>query len=203
MMVNPGCTPYVKEGGPATEPVQKPIKGGTSDVVGFHTFNVYTEEKAKDNHFVPSGWMGDVEYIEVDQGSLRNPHSGRTCLKISYIPMAAGKGWAGIYWQNPANNWGEVDGGFDLRGAVRLTFWARGKSGGEVCEFKIGGIKGAYPDSDSATTGPVTLTSAWKMYSIDLTLKDLSYISGGFCWVAKASDNPEGCILYLDDIRYE
>mgnify|MGYP001585473654 CR=1 FL=1 len=48
----------------------------------------------------------------------------------------------------------------------------------------------------------MTLTKDWKDYEIDLTGLDLSYIIGGFVWAAKADDNPEGAVFYLDDVAY-
>ncbi|MBA7533551.1 hypothetical protein ES705_25791 [subsurface metagenome] len=68
---------------------------------------------------------------------------------------------------------------------------------------KMGGITGEYADSASASAGVIELTKKWKMYPIDLVNKDLSYISGGFCWVTSYYDNPNGCVIYLDDIKYE
>ena len=171
----------------------------------FKKFNVYTDKMAKDNHYFPSGWMGDYGDIKVDAGCKEKPHSGATCIKTSYsAEQRQGAGWAGVYWQNPANNWGNQPGGFDLKGAKKLVFWARGDKGGEkIAEFKIGGITGEYADSDTANIADVTLTQEWKEYTIDLTGKDLSYISGGFCWVANAASNPNGFTFYLDDVYYE
>ncbi|MFA5340117.1 MAG: hypothetical protein WC317_08265 [Candidatus Omnitrophota bacterium] len=171
----------------------------------FKKFNVYTDKMAKDNHYTPSGWMGDYGDIKVDAGSKDNPHSGTTCVKISYTgEQKQGAGWAGVYWQNPANNWGTQPGGIDLKGAKKLVFWARGEKGGEkIAEFKIGGITGEYGDSDSAGISDVKLTPEWKEYTIDLAGKDLGSISGGFCWVANAASNPNGFTIYLDDIYYE
>ena len=60
-----------------------------------------------------------------------------------------------------------------------------------------------YPDSDSAAIGPVILTKEWKLYSIDLRGRDLSYISGGFAWSANVQFNPHHCTFYLDDIHFE
>jgi hypothetical protein len=60
-----------------------------------------------------------------------------------------------------------------------------------------------YPDSSSAEIGPIELTDTWKQYTINLAGKDLSYISGGFCWVTTADLNPEGATFYLDDIKFE
>ncbi len=169
------------------------------------TFNVYTEKTAKDNHFFPSGWMGDFGDIKLDAGCKDAPHSGANCIKITYsAEQAQGAGWAGMYWQNPPNNWGNEPGGFDLTGASRIVFWAKGAKGGEkIAEFKTGGITGEFADSDTATIENIVLTKDWNQYSIDLSGKNLSHISGGFCWSASAADNPDGFTIYLDDIYFE
>jgi len=171
----------------------------------FKKLNVYSDKMAKDNHYTPSGWMGDYGDIKVDPNCKEKPHSGATCIKVSYsAEQKQGAGWAGVYWQNPANNWGNQPGGLDLKGAKKLVFWARGEKGDEkIAEFKIGGITGEYADSDTANISDVKLTPEWKEYTIDLTGKDLSCISGGFCWVANAASNPNGFTIYLDDIYYE
>lgn len=166
-------------------------------------FSVYTELGAKDNHFTPSGWMGDVKSIKMET-SYSNPHSGKTCLKCTYnAEVSSGSGWAGAYWQHPENNWGKINGGYNLSGAKKLAFWARGEVGGEKLEFKVGGLTGSYPDSDIISIGPIPLIKEWKQYEIDLRGADLSYIIGGFVWAASRMDNPDGCIFYLDDITYE
>jgi hypothetical protein len=171
----------------------------------FRRFPVYKDRRSPDNHFIPSGWMGDVGDIRMDDAYMKDAHSGSTCIKFVYTAQGSnGQRWGGVYWQNPANNWGEKDGGFDLTGATKLTFWAKGEKGGEnIQEFKMGGITGRYSDSDVAGIGPVALTKDWKKYEIDLTDKDLSYISGGFVWATNADVNPDGCTFYLDDIIYE
>ena len=169
-------------------------------------FAVYVDSGYFKNHFIPSGWMGDYGDIKINPNSKDNVHSRRSCIKITYTAQARqGNSWAGIYWQNPENNWGMREGGgFDLSQATKLTFWARGEKGGEIIrEFKMGGISGAYPDTDSTSMGPISLATEWKQYTMDLADMDLSYIIGGFCWVASAMDNPEGMVFYLDDIIYE
>ncbi|MBU4342404.1 MAG: hypothetical protein KKG01_03640 [Candidatus Omnitrophica bacterium] len=171
----------------------------------FKAFPIYTDGRSPDNHYILSGYMGDYSDIAVDPSSFDNPHSGTTSIKTVYSnKVSQGARWAGVYWQNPANNWGDRQGGYDLTGAAKLSFWARGENGGErIEEFKIGGITGAYADSDVAGIGPVLLTKEWKQYEIDLRGKDLSYISGGFCWATNLDVNPDGATFYLDDIRYE
>ncbi len=168
-------------------------------------FYVYADRSSLKNHFTPSGYMGDYNDVVVDQVSSDKPQSGETCIKITYSgKVSNGARWAGIYWQNPPNNWGNVDGGFDLSKATKITFWARGEKGGErIEEFKIGGLSGEFPDSDSANIGPVILTKDWKQYVIDLKGKDLSNISGGFVWSTNVDVDPEGAVFYLDEIKYE
>lgn len=186
-------------------PQSQTVKG--SGVVGeFKPFPIYTDKGSPDNHYIPSGFMPDGKCLMIDEVWSQNCHSGKTCIKIVYDVNCSKQGgkWAGIYWQNPPNNWGNRKGGFDLTGAKKLTFWAKGEKGDErIEEFKMGGVTGDYPDSDSAMIGPVKLMSEWREYSIDLRGKDLSYISGGFAWSSNVDVNPESCTFYLDDLRYE
>ncbi len=174
-------------------------------VTNFKPFPIYTDGRSPDNHYVASGYMGDSPDISTNRSHFDNPHSGTTCIKTVYSNVASqGARWGGVYWQNPANNWGDREGGYDLTGAKKLTLWARGENGGErIEEFKIGGLTGLYSDSDLAGIGPVLLNSEWTQYEIDLRGKDLSYISGGFCWSTNLDVNPEGVTFYMDDIRYE
>ena len=208
-LVLPGCGSSEKKSADlASEPtdeekVQRP--SGVSEKGPFKPFPVYTDAKSPDNHYIPSGWMGDYGDIKFDDKNMTNPHSGTTSIQITYSPKASqGARWAGIYWQNPPNNWGTRPGGYDLTGAKKLSFWIRGEKGGErIEELKAGGITGEYADSDVAGIGPVNLTAEWQQLTIDLEGKDLSSISGGFCWATNLDVNPEGCTFYLDDIRYE
>jgi hypothetical protein len=112
----------------------------------FSGFGVYIDRGDKKNHYVGSGWMGDYGDIKFSESEKENPHSGKTCIKIIYTAEGKqGANWAGIYWQWPPNNWGEKKGGFDLTGAKKLTFWARGAKGKEqIVEFKMGGLTGTF-----------------------------------------------------------
>ena len=172
----------------------------------FQPFLVYKDKGSRENHFIPSGFMPNGKCVTFVDDWKENCHDGATCIKVVY-DIACSKEdqqWAGIYWQNPANNWGNRKGGFNLDGAKEVSFWARGEKGGErIEEFKIGGVTGDFPDSDMAIIGPVILTNEWRKYTIDLRGKDLSFISGGFSWSTNVDFNPEACTFYLDDIQYE
>ena len=172
----------------------------------FKPFFIYKDKGANVNHYIPSGFMPNGKCLKLDDGWKEDCRDGATCVKAVY-DVACSKNdqkWSGIYWLNPANNWGKQKGGFNLDGAQKLTFWAKGEKGGErIEEFKVGGITGDFPDSDSAIIGPVILTNEWREYTIDLRGKDLSYISGGFSWSTSVDVNPESCVFYLDNIQYQ
>src|SRR3989338_5761960 len=83
------------------------MMGGSAGVGAFKAFKIYTDAKSPDNHYIPSGWMGDYGDIKVDDKFMQNPKSGSTSIKITYTNKATqGARWAGVYWQNPPNNWG-------------------------------------------------------------------------------------------------
>lgn len=169
-------------------------------------FYVYQDRGSRLNHFIPSGWMGAWSALKLDEGSKDNPKSGPTCIKWTYTPGEdkQGAGWAGCFWQHPANNWGNKPGGFDLTGRTKFTFWARGEKGGEtINEFKVGGITGEFQDTDSVSIGPITLTKKWEQYTIDLEGKDLTKIVGAFAWAASQEANQDGMVFYLDEMKFE
>ncbi|OQA23740.1 MAG: hypothetical protein BWY59_02541 [Verrucomicrobia bacterium ADurb.Bin345] len=153
-------------------------------------------------NFAASGFMGDVSDLRVMGSYTKLLKKGVPCIKVVYTGKGA-SGWAGLAWQNPADNWGDkARGGYNLSKATHLVFWACGEKGGEVVEFKLGGAAGLYPDSTTLTIGSITLTPNWVRYVIDLQGEDLHYISTGFGFVVNTMDNPEGCTFYIDEVAY-
>ncbi len=203
-----GCTPLqqsVKKDTGAGSSVKVKTAVSKKSSTGFKPFYIYTEEGSMSNHYCPSGWMGDISDLKIDGTWAVKPHSGRTCFKISYAAKGP-NGWAGIYWQEPANNWGTVKGGFNLSGATSFTFWLRGEKGGErIGGFTVGGIMDGSVSSDTAkgSLGAVVCTKEWKQYTIDLTGKDMSNIISGLSFSVGKGDNVGGSTFYLDDVRYE
>ncbi len=161
-------------------------------------------------YFYPSGWMGDGElgtrHVQLNTGFCECQRTGDTdgiCIKISYQPGP--RGWAAIYWQYPDSNWGGQP-GRRIVGATRIAFWAKGEIGGEIVEFKAGGISAhnkPYRDSFEVSRGRINLTTYWTRYEITLSGEDLSHVIGAFAWVASRDANPDGLMFYIDDIRYE
>ena len=159
--------------------------------------------------FTPSGWMGDGEYgrkyLNFEGSYSTDPHSSPTCIRIHYT--FGPQRWAGIYWQNRPNNWGDYPGNnYSDRGFRKIVFWAKGTTGKEVIEFKAGCIdnsKKEYRDSFCVTIGMITLLADWRRYEIDLGKSDLSSVIGGFCWVASKDYNQGKSItFYIDDICF-
>ncbi|MDD5561395.1 MAG: hypothetical protein PHT50_04610 [Candidatus Omnitrophica bacterium] len=187
-------------------------------------FYVYRDADSGENNFFPTGNMGDIGGAEINIFCKEYPYAGSSCVKIVYKEKSEqAYGWAGLYWQYPPNNWGNIPNAYDLTGARRLTFWARGKYGGEVInKFQVGGIAGKYRDSGVASIGPVILSKQWKKYTINLNridnsiitsyedkecwpfMKPLSRIIGGFCWATSLkTGNNQSITFYIDEIRYE
>jgi hypothetical protein len=160
--------------------------------------------------------MGDVGDIHIDEAFRENPQSGNTSIRVVYDARGNGPNecpytgpcrWAGVYWQEPPNNWGKdaiwKERGFDLSDYNRLVFWARADRT-TVIEFKVGGINEPYGDSLVFPRGiHADLAKEWREFEIDLTGADLSHIIGGFVWITNWDMNPNSIVFYLDDIRFE
>lgn len=177
----------------------------TKKVLKFNKKYIYKDVSFKDNNYVPSGFMGDYGDIRVSMRCYVKPYNGMSCIKLSYSARdSQGNGWAGIYWQEPANNWGTENKGLNLSGAKKLVFYIKGEKGGEIIDkIKIGGIQGEFSDTADIDFGPIILGKKWQKYVIDLKGYDLSSIIGGFAFVATSESNPEGIVFYLDEMFFE
>ena len=203
----PGTTAGKKSAGETTTASASTAVRPQAQGAAFEPFIIYQDKNSR-NKYTPSGYMPTGDCLNLDDAWQYDVKEGKTCTRIVYDVACSweGRKWAGMYWQNPPDNWGTRKGGYNLTGAVRLVFWAKGEMGGErIEEFRTGGLGGSqtYPDTDTAIIGPVILTKEWKEYTIDLRGKDLSYISGGFAWVTNVDANPHHCTFYLDNIRFE
>jgi hypothetical protein len=218
------CSPF--ENDPTSEGASKAYEHLYEVMDKYHkNFDVYTDISAAGNHFVMLGRMaskGSEDKVEINPGFKSNCYSGATCIENKFF--SSGDNWGGWYFMNgvlegeetqPKANWGDYpDAGFDLTGATKITFYAKGESGGEKVEFFAFGVGRdaetgvpikPYPDSSpKVTLGYRTLTSSWKPYKLDLTGVDLSYVLGGFGWVANAKrNNNDDITFYLDEIKYD
>lgn len=176
-------------------PVMIP-KGGAASL----PLVVYSEAEDAPG-YIPSGWMGDTKSMRLDLACTTMPKSGKTCLRCEFT---AGQGWGGVMWQHPAQDWGDRRGGYDLTGAKRLVFDARGESGGEEITFGFGGIgaEKRYHDTAKQALERTRLTAEWQTFTIKLDdMPDLTRIKTGFFWSAASGGKP--FVFYLDNIRWE
>ncbi|MDR1763814.1 MAG: T9SS type A sorting domain-containing protein [Dysgonamonadaceae bacterium] len=143
---------------------------------------------------------------------------GISCIHVTY-PFTA-LDWNGFMFVTgrldkdsivPKIDFGETNTGFDLSGATRLTFKAKGKTGKEVVRFYIGGLGGTdapFHDSDQIFytengSDMITLSTDWKEYEIDLTGADLSRIGNGFAWVTSIIYNLELLLYGINAIEFD
>jgi hypothetical protein len=149
--------------------------------------------------WAPSGWMGGVEHLALAGDQADVVHEGDAAVRIRYEGRS---GWAGIAWQDPPNNWGDRDGGHDLRGATALELWARGEYGGERVSFGVGLLEQdrAFPDSGIAKVEGIVMTREWQRYRVPLKGMDLSRIRTGFVVTLTGRETP--VTIYLDSIRF-
>ena len=156
-------------------------------------------------NFIPSGWMGDGQsgrkYLQFDDTWKNKAHTP-PCVKIDYT--LGPKKYAPIRWQNLPDNFGGSHGeDWSKKGYTRVTFWAKGNSGGESVEFIVGGTQDTnlpYKDSFRASTGKISLEKEWKKYTIDLKGQSLSCVIGGICFTTAPSS---AITFYIDDVFYE
>lgn len=167
-----------------------------------------------DAQYYPSGWMGDIVQtggtgtLNVTTEAATIEGKSLVATRIDY-KQGRNKGWAGIYWQHPENNWGD-EAGFSLTGAKKISFYAKGARGGEIVEFISGGVvtKGKpFQDRFRKSLGKIPLTTTWTKYVIDLSdlsEQELSNVIGAFAWVAAGGYDKEGrLVTYLADMKVE
>ena len=187
---------YDAAGNAATANVPLLVKGEVRK-----RFPISVYEDGFDNMpWVPSGWMGSVDSLSLNGDYRDEPaHEGVASIRMRYEGQF---GWVGVAWQHPANNWGEMQGGFDITGASQLQVWARGEYGGETVSFGVGLLEKdrAHPDSGIAKIDNIMLTREWQRYTVPLKKLDLSSLKTGFVVTLAGRQTP--VTIYLDSIRF-
>ena len=87
---------------------------------------------------------------------------------------------------------------------MRVSFQARGEHGGEVVTFGAGGnLEGTFQDSFAASTTPLTLSTEWQSFSVDLRAVAYSSVIVGFYWRMETAANVAPFQIYIDDVVWE
>ncbi len=160
-------------------------------------FYVYKDNQ--DLPYTPSAYMGDYEALSVNLNHKEDTHSGETAIKISYN---ASTGWYGIGFVDPADDWGDILGGYNISGAEIFSFWAKANITNVKINVGFGLIDDdkTYPDT-AKNMQEIVLTKNWKQYTIKTKRLDLSCIRSGFVLFS----SPEGFDheIYIDDIVFK
>lgn len=192
------------------------------------------------DYFAASGDMGDGDgkpgsgsiatYRDDATKCKARPAGARgSCFAFDYVPGM--NLFAGVYWQYPANNWGDTPGldvKFDEPGKVvtKVSFQAAIKDGTDTLQGDIGGINVDPPVADPVTgvTPPVpaykdqfhgtdtfSLTTDWQTFTLTIR-KDpanpITTLLGAFAWYLKYPMGSDPTTLtpktlYIDDLVYE
>ena len=157
----------------------------------------------KDNSNLPyvlAAYMGGYKTIDVNLNNTGAVKSGKNAIKISF----KGKNeWYGLGFVDPANDWGDILGGYNISGAKTFSFWAKASYDNLKVKAGFGLIeKGDKPFPDSSKKiEELSLTTQWKKYSIKLKKLDLNCIRSGF--VIFVSGEGMSHTIFIDEIVFE
>ncbi len=159
----------------------------------------YVYKDGVDNPYTPSAYMGNIKSISVDINHKTEVYSGTASLKIAYNQEYD---WYGLGLVDPANDWGEILGGYNFTGATKFSFWAKASKKNVTATIGFGLIGKDKPFPDTAKKSiEVKLTTKWKKYSINIKKLDLSCIRSGFVLFSSSSRSTQD--IYIDNVVFE
>lgn len=160
------------------------------------TLPFYVYQDNEDLPYAPSAYMGNYQAMEVDMNHKDEVHSGETAIQIKYKETS---GWYGFGMVDPANDWGDILGGYDISGAKTFSFWAKANITNVKINVGFGLIESDKPYTDSAKKmQEIVLTKSWKKYTLKTKGLDLSCIRSGFVLFSTADGFDHE--IYIDDI---
>ncbi|MEL7249197.1 MAG: glycoside hydrolase family 2 TIM barrel-domain containing protein [Bacteroidota bacterium] len=159
----------------------------------------YVYQEGEDFPYVISAYMGNMGAIKVNTRNTVHAKNGEASLQITY---EAPQDWYGLGLVDPADDWGEKLGGYDLTGASTFSFWARASSSKVRATIGFGLIGDDQPFPDTARQSmEIQLSTRWQQYSIDLSGLDLSCIRSGL--VIYSGGTGSAHKIYFDDVVFE
>jgi hypothetical protein len=160
-------------------------------------FYVYQDDQ--DLPYIPSAYMGNYQAMQVDMNHRQEVKSGKTAIKIRYRDPTD---WYGLGLVDPADDWGDILGGYDIGPAKTFSFWAKGSQDDIqiTAGFGLIGEEKPFPDTGKESI-EIRLTRDWKKYSLKIEGVDLSCIRSGFVIFSGGTGVPHD--IYIDDIVFE
>lgn len=159
----------------------------------------YVYKDGKDMPFAASGYMGNMSALSHDENHSKNAKNGENAFMIKYDSKG---GWYGLAFQDPANDWGDILGGYNLEGAKTFSFWAKANQWNVKAKFGFGLIEKEKKFPDTAIVSQeFALSKQWEKYTIKIKKEDLSCIRTGFVIFGGSEGKPFE--IYIDDIVFE
>ncbi len=153
---------------------------------------------AVDDKYVPTGFIGDSDTIDVSNSCEQRAGNEETrCHRFTYVPGA--ESFAGVLWQFPANNFGDQP-GFEIpQGATEVAFTAWGETGGEAVNFVVGI---ADVDGFHVETGDIALSTTPREYSVLLLGVEYTDVVSAFGWTAAAPAGGGNLVFSVEGIEW-
>ncbi len=159
----------------------------------------YVYKDAEDQPYFASGYMGNYKAMVIDTDYRADKHSGNSAIKIDYNEVHS---WYGIAFVDPANDWGDILGGYDISNAKTFSFWAKANTNKVYATIGFGMIGKDKPFPDTAKKSiEIELTKTWKKYTIKIKRLDLSCIRSGL--VLFSSGRGFKHSIFIDDVMFE
>ncbi|MDG1728808.1 MAG: glycoside hydrolase family 2 TIM barrel-domain containing protein [Algibacter sp.] len=159
----------------------------------------YVYKDVENEPYTASAFMGNYKVMTVDSQHKSDKHSGKAALKISYNQEYD---WYGLGLVNPANDWGDILGGYDVSGAKRFSFWAKSSKNNVVATIGFGliGKDKPYPDT-AKKSKEIKLSTKWEKYSFSVKKLDLSCIRSGLTIFSSSYRSRQD--IFIDDVVFE
>lgn len=180
---------------------------------------------AVDDAFIPSGYFaGPLQGMDPEPNIMgiveaacdvtpEPATSVGTCHKFTFQAALLTEGdemnppgaYGGVFWQAPANNWGEGPGIKVAAGATKVTFRAWSPDENTVVSFNAGGISGVCSDNVQLGSTGTQITLGTEPMEYEVTLAGQTYpdgVIGGFVWSAEVLDTDTVVTFYVDDIQW-
>ncbi|PWH83698.1 hypothetical protein DIS18_03845 [Algibacter marinivivus] len=163
------------------------------------TLPFYVYKDGIENPFAPSAHMGNYKAMSVDTKNKTEVYSGTAALKISYNQEYD---WYGLGLVDPANDWGDILGGYNFTGATKFSFWAKASKKNVTAKIGFGliGKDKPYPDTAKRVI-EVKLGTKWKKYTINLKKLDLSCIRSGLVLFSSSYGSYQD--IFIDEVVFE
>jgi hypothetical protein len=180
---------------PGALPLPYPVDGNGSTQPRFFPYGYDGDFCATQQTGTPGACPGHVVAGAVGQ-----------CWSVTVTPRASActdggvvKGWTGVRWQYPANNFSTV-GGLNICAATTVTFWAKGAIGGETVSFYAGNNAALY----QAKLLNQVLSNTWMQLTMAFAAPGPdSNVTQGFFWLANEPAVGGTLSFMIDDIQWQ